>query len=485
MEREKGNAKRPLPTRPNYEGMQLAKETRTRTTCQQQCLTARFKDHSKIVKGKGHVRTFDTIIDQNCGLYEAASNAQLPSTSGQSNIEKRRSMNICSECFKKIGKDVRHSCGAGPSSSSARENVLSVVEKLPEKQQNQEIVFPTEGLDKFQWTTGASQNQMNKMTNVIRSFAGRKSIPKNYKQHMCEKSNSLGDIYEEAICPFEAKEEVNEIPFKFSSDLKLILIINGQQTAIATYLCPYCFITLSELHTFGKLTGDADKEESMEIDVDDIILKTYKNLKDDYNKFKCFGKDKKSEYKDVVNDEEEDDINMYVLQKCVLPELHLLQGFTNHLLWNGIVPAVGREKALLWPLKLKLVAKNYQGEIFEDNACRKLLQESDKLLDPKIYEHVGPFKLQPYVAAFKTMNNIVHDCFSTQRADITDLEENLKKLRKDLESTGTSQTLKMHIILDHLKEGISLLHKDGLGLWSEQCGETLNCRPKMAESLEL
>ncbi|GLV33234.1 hypothetical protein CBL_08402 [Carabus blaptoides fortunei] len=213
---------------------------------------------------------------------------------------------------------------------------------------------------------------------------------------------------------------------------------------------PYCFITLSELHTFGKLTGDADKEESMEIDVDDIILKTFKNLKDNYNKFKCFGKDK--EY----------------TKKCVLPELHHLQGFTNHLFWNGIVPAVGREKDLLWPLKLKLVAKNYQGEIFEGNACRKLLQESDKLLDPKIYEHVGPFKLQPYVAAFKTMNKIVHDCFSTQLADFTDLDENLKKLRKDLESTGTSQTLKMHIILDHLKEGISLLNNDGLGLWSEQ-----------------
>ncbi|CAH1102120.1 unnamed protein product [Psylliodes chrysocephalus] len=199
---------------------------------------------------------------------------------------------------------------------------------------------------------------------------------------------------------------------------------NGQQTATSTYPCLYCFITLSELHTFGKLTVDADKEESMEID-DNIILKTFKTLKDDYNKFKCFCKDKKyakechstvnmplffyekeSEYKDVVNDEAEDDMNMYVLQKCVLPELHLLQGFPNHLFWNGIVPAVGREKALLWPSKLKLAAKNYQGEIFEGNACRNLLQESDKLLDPEIYEHVGPFKLQPYVAAFKTMNKM-------------------------------------------------------------------------------
>ncbi|CAH1101844.1 unnamed protein product [Psylliodes chrysocephalus] len=273
-----------------------------------------------------------------------------------------------------------------------------------------EIVFTSEGLDKFQSTTGAPQNQMNKMTNFIRSFAGRKSIPKNYKQHMREKSNSVKDIYENAICPFEAKEGMVNRPVVYANTTNLINAIfeRRNQTATSTYPCPYYFITLSELHTFGKVTVDADKEESMEID-DNIIVKTFKNLKDDYNKFKCFGKDKKyakeshstvnmplffyekeSEYKDVVNDEAEDDMNVYVLQKCVLPELHLLQGFTNHLFWNGIVPAVGREKALIWPSKLKFVAKNYQGEIFEGNACRKLLQESDKLLDPEIYEHVGP-----------------------------------------------------------------------------------------------
>ncbi|CAH1115806.1 unnamed protein product [Psylliodes chrysocephalus] len=193
-----------------------------------------------------------------------------------------------------------------------------------------------------------------------------------------------------------------------------------------------------------------------------------------YSQYASLFYEKQSEYKDVVNDAAEDDMNMYVLQKCVLPELHLLQGFTNHLFWNGIVPAVGREKALLWPSKLKLVAKNYQGEIFEGNACRKLLQESDKLLDPEIYEQVGPFKLQPYVAAFKTMNKFEHDCFSTQRADMTDLYENLEKLRKNLESTGTSQTLKMHNILDQFKDGISLSNNDGLGLWSEQAGESVN-----------
>lgn len=142
---EKGDMQRPLPRMPNYEDIKLTKETRTRTTFDCNCficLVARSKGHSKLVKGKGHVRQFNTIIDETCGLYGAASSGQVSSASrGQvsterGNAEKKTSMNICCDCFQQIGRGVRHSCGGGPSSSSARENVLSLVEKLPEKQQN-------------------------------------------------------------------------------------------------------------------------------------------------------------------------------------------------------------------------------------------------------------------------------------------------------------------------------------------------------------
>ncbi|CAH0555061.1 unnamed protein product [Brassicogethes aeneus] len=39
--------------------------------------------------------------------------------------------------------------------------------------------------------------------------------------------------------------KLNEIPFKFLGDLKLVLLVNGQQTATASYTCPYCFVTLN------------------------------------------------------------------------------------------------------------------------------------------------------------------------------------------------------------------------------------------------
>ena len=78
----------------------------------------------------------------------------------------------------------------------------------------------------------------------------------------------------------------------------------------------------------------------------------------------------------------------YVIQKCIVPELHLMQCFVNHLFWKGLVPLVGREQALMWPYKLKLVPKHYQGEIFEGNSCRVLLKEADKLCDFEIYQNV-------------------------------------------------------------------------------------------------
>ena len=134
MEREKGSKTRPFPTMPNYEDVQLAKETRSTSACNCYiCLTARFKGHSKVVKGKGHIRSFHTRIDENNGLHSAAPNTQIPSTYGQSNKEKRTTMNLCSNCFQKIGKGTRHYFGASPSSSrsSAHKNVLSLVEKLP------------------------------------------------------------------------------------------------------------------------------------------------------------------------------------------------------------------------------------------------------------------------------------------------------------------------------------------------------------------
>jgi hypothetical protein len=68
--------------------------------------------------------------------------------------------------------------------------------------------------------------------------------------------------------------------------------------------------------------------------------------------------------------------------------------------------------ALLWPRKLKLIPKNYHGHSFEGNAYRKLLNESDAILEADVRGNVSPLQIVPFISAFKAMNKVVETCFS-------------------------------------------------------------------------
>lgn len=243
-EHEKNNKKRPLPNMPNYEDINVGKETICNCYI---CLTARKEAHSKITKGRGQKRKFTIKIDANNGIDGTLQNMQLPK-SEEKKIEPRTS-DICNFCFQKIGRGIKHDC-KGTSSSSARNNVLDIVERLPEKQQNQiittllnkrrsesnlkdgevilntsgskarvvvnkkpekKITFTNEGLDNYQATTGSSNKHMKTMTNFIRSFAGRKSVPKNFKGHMEEKSHVLDSVYKKGIFKFETTKDKNDV----------------------------------------------------------------------------------------------------------------------------------------------------------------------------------------------------------------------------------------------------------------------------------
>lgn len=72
--------------------------------------------------------------------------------------------------------------------------------------------------------------------------------------------------------------QLNKIPFKFVSDFKLLLTVNGQQTATASFPCPFCFTSLNDLKY----------KENVE-----SSLKTYGDLIKDYEKFCFLNKEKK------------------------------------------------------------------------------------------------------------------------------------------------------------------------------------------------
>lgn len=281
---------------------------------------------------------------------------------------------------------------------------------------------------------------------------------------------------------------LNKIPFKFVSDFKILLLVNGQQTASATFPCPYCFISRQDLkdrnHHAMKNSmmcniSDVCSEAGNNSEFEPLTLKTYGDLVKDSEKFYSLGNDKKvaKECHSTVNSPLfVENPEVYVIQKCVIPELHIMQGYVNHLFWdkNGLVDIVGREKALLWPHKLNIISKNYQGDLFEGNACRTLLKEADKLIDPDIYDHRGPLLLVPLVSAFKAMDKVVSLYFSIRRVD-NEVKKHISALRKCFDATNVTETLKIHVLLEHLEECLHFLDgHDGLGIWSEQSGESIH-----------
>ncbi|XP_043469388.1 uncharacterized protein LOC122503046 [Leptopilina heterotoma] len=261
---------------------------------------------------------------------------------------------------------------------------------------------------------------------------------------------------------------INKIPFKFVADFKLMLIVNGLQTASATYPCPYCFIKLKE-----SKKSCAEDDVIVSAEGDFAKLRTYGDIRKDYETFVKLKKNKKKAPESYSNineplfyDEEDD---KFVVDKCVVPELHLLQGFVNHLFFDGLVPLLTSKVAFLWPEKLSLSSKNYHGRVFEGNACRKLLKSADLLDDKIIYENVGRLRLLPYINAFKAMDKVVSSCFSVKKIR-KDLDKNIREFKTIYEATECSTTLKIHVISKHLQDCLRFLDGDGLGIWSEQAG---------------
>lgn len=328
---------------------------------------------------------------------------------------------------------------------------LSIIPVIPESDEDLSINLPT---------------KKRKLSRKINASSPETSVKKLIM--LCIVPD-IKETYENVKILFELIK-INDISFKFVSDFKLLLIINGQQTATSMYPCPYCFVSLQDL----KKNRD-EKNVSNESQLP--AMKTFGDLEDDYQAFVSLGSKKnlsKNCHSTINKPLFKEERNILILEKCIIPELHVMQGFVNHLFWDGLVPLIGREKALLWPEKLKLISKNYHGEIFEGNACRQLLKEADKLNDKTIYKEVGVFALIPYITAFKIVDKIVNSCFSLKRLEpIENIRNLIAELHKVLLATAVSETLKIHVLLEHLNQCLEQIDsKQGLGLWSEQANES-------------
>lgn len=71
------------------------------------------------------------------------------------------------------------------------------------------------------------------------------------------------------------------------------------------------------------------------------------------------------------------------------------------------------------------------------------------------------------------MDQIVDYCSSSKKVR-NDLDNLVNALKKAFSTIETSQTLKIHIILKHLKRKINFLGENGLGVWSELSEESIH-----------
>ena len=115
---------------------------------------------------------------------------------------------------------------------------------------------------------------------------------------------------------------------------------------------------------------------------------------------------------------ESDDVK--VLDKVPLPELHLMEGITNHLFYGkgGLIDILSREKAMEWAIHTNVVSVGYHGEKFEGPECRKLLKSSDHLLSSGFLELVdNPLAVVPIATTFQAFNKLVQSCFGSDNVE--------------------------------------------------------------------
>ena len=86
----------------------------------------------------------------------------------------------------------------------------------------------------------------------------------------------------------------------------------------------------------------------------------------------------------------------------------------------------------------------------------------------------SPLQVTPFIFAFLAMNNLVEVSFWNTKIEWPKLEKCLTHIKKTVKVTGTSETLKIHGAISHFKHGLHFLGNRGLGLWSEQAGESIH-----------
>lgn len=162
-----------------------------------------------------------------------------------------------------------------------------------------------------------------------------------------------------------------------------------------------------------------------------------------------------------------------VISICSVPELHVMEGITNHLYNDGMVPIFGRD-SLESCIKEIGISLNPRGDAFNGNNSMKLLKNCRKLLDDNEIDDIA---MTPFVEAMEAVKHLVDLCFTAKEFDEKDVEkvtDAIKNLKQKYLNCNVSITLKAHVILCHIIDALRYSKGKQLGFLSEQCGEAIH-----------
>ena len=64
-----------------------------------------------------------------------------------------------------------------------------------------------------------------------------------------------------------------------------------------------------------------------------------------------------------------------------------------------------------------------------------------------------------YVVVLRNYNKVVHDCFSTAKIS-PDTKRDIEALKQSIVNARLSETLKLHVIIHYLDEGLDALNEE-------------------------
>lgn len=150
--------------------------------------------------------------------------------------------------------------------------------------------------------------------------------------------------------------------------------------------------------------------------------------------------------------------------------LHILLGIVNRV-YDELVKKIP-EAAANWSSQLYLQRDRYHGNIFEGNECKKLLDNVPKLVDiltlsGRISEGSS---LVEVFSSFAQVNSIVHD----ESVNTVALEASIARFKTAWKTSGMPLTTKVHIVISHLVDFVSMMNNSSIRLYSEQSHEAVH-----------